>query len=46
MWVKKGFSELVTSDPRLEGQEGTSQGKTWSEEAVSARVLRWNGEEK
>ena len=51
MWVKKSFSELVTSDLvtsdlRLEGQEGASHGKTWNEEAVSARVLRWNGEEK
>lgn len=39
MWVKKGFSEPVTSDMRLEGQEGDSQGKTWRE-AVSARALR------
>lgn len=43
--VRKGFSQVVTSELRLERQESTSQGKTWGEEGVSTGALRWNVEE-
>ena len=43
--VRKGFSEVVPSELRLERQEGASQGKTWGEEGVSTGAPRWNVEE-